>query len=60
MADVRMLMYGFQYLVDNRSVASCQQIFCKLSVNLNLLSTGLLQVVSTSCNKFENDKLQQA
>ena len=27
---------------------------------VNLLSTGLLQVVSTSCNKSANDKLQQA
>ena len=26
----------------------------------NLLSKGLLQVVSTSCNKSVNDKLQQA
>ena len=26
----------------------------------NLLSTGLLQVVSASCNKSANDKLQQA
>ena len=25
----------------------------------NLLSTGLLQAVSTSCNKSANDKLQQ-
>ena len=39
---------------------------CTLSTNFlqvdcqNLLSTGLLQVNSTSCNKFANDKLQQA
>ena len=39
---------------------------CKLSTDLlqvdcqNLLPTGLLQVVSTSCNKSANDKLQQA
>ena len=29
----------------NKSVASCQQACCKL-----IISTGLLQVVSTSCN----------
>ena len=43
-----------------------QQVCCKLSTDLlqvdckNLLSTGLLQVVSTSCNKSVNVKLRQA
>ena len=43
-----------------------RQACCKLSTDLmqvdcqNLLSTSLLQVVSTSCNKSANDKLQQA
>ena len=40
---------------DSKSVASCQQTCCKL-----IFSTDLLQVVSTSCNKYANDKLQQA
>ena len=40
-------------LVDDKSIASCQQTCCKLIVK-TLLSTGLLQVVSTV------DKLQQA
>ena len=35
-----------------------RQDYSKLSTNL--LSTGLLQVVSTSCAKSTNDKLQQA
>ena len=43
----------------------CNIIHSKISSRLVeifvwLLSTGLLQVVSTSCNKFANDKLQQA
>ena len=43
-----------------------QQVCCMLSTDLlqvdcqNLLSTGLLQVVSTSCNKSVNVKLRQA
>ena len=51
--------------VNNKAVASCQQTCCKLSTDLlqvdcqNLLSISLLQVVSTSCNKSTNDKLQQ-
>ena len=40
---------------DNQSFTSCQQTCCKL-----IISTGLLQVVSTSCNKSANDKMQQA
>ena len=43
--------------IDN-FVASCQQSCCKLIVK-NLLSKGLLQAVSTSCNKFANNKLQE-
>ena len=39
---------------DNKSVASCQQACCKL-----IISTGLLQLVSKSCSKSANDKLQQ-
>ena len=38
-----------------RLVAGCQQTCCKL-----IIPTGLLQVVSTSCNKSANDKLQKA
>ena len=42
------------------------ELCCKLSTDFllfdcqNVLSTGLLQVVSTSCNKSANDKLLQA
>ena len=39
--------------VFNGLVASC------LSKLVNLLSAGLLQVVSTSCTKSADDKLQQ-
>ena len=41
--------------VVNRVVARCQQTCCKL-----IICTGLLQLVSTSCNKSANDKLRQA
>ena len=48
-------------------VTACwRQACCNLSTDLlqvdcpKLLSTGLLQAVSTSCNKFANDKLHQA
>ena len=54
-ADIRMRSHGLQQLVDDKSVASCQQACCKL-----IISTGLVQFVSTSCNKSANDKLQQA
>ena len=61
-ADIRMRSHGFRQLVTtslllvvNRLVASCQQTCRKL-----VISKGLLQVVSTSCNKSANDKLQQA
>ena len=46
------------------ATACWRQVCCKLLADLlqvdcqNLLSTGLLHVVSTSCNKSENDKLQ--
>ena len=53
-ADIRMRSHGLRQLVDKKSVASCQQACCKL-----VILTGLLQVVSTSCNKSANDKLQQ-
>ena len=43
-------------LVDDKSFASCQQDLLEVDFQ-NLLSTGLLQVVSTSCNKSANDKL---
>ena len=48
------------------ATACWRQVCCKLSTDLLqadcqiLLSTGLLQVVSISCNKSENDKFQQA
>ena len=47
------------------ATACWRQVCCKLSTDLlqvdcqNLLSTGLLQVVSASCNKSANDKLQK-
>ena len=45
-----MRSHGLRQLVTT----SCQQTCCKL-----IISTGLLQVVSTSWNKSANDKLQQ-
>ena len=53
-ADVK--MHGFQQVVYDKSVATdVLQVDCQ-----DLLSTGLLQVASTSCNKSATDKLQQA
>ena len=49
--DIRMRSHGVRLLVDDKSVASCQQTCCKVYCQ-NLLATGLLQVVSTSCDKF--------
>ena len=52
--------------LNYRSSAIPGQVCCNLSTDLlqvdyqNLSFTGLLQVVSTSCNKSANDKLQQA
>ena len=48
-ADFRMRSHGLGQL------GIYQQTCCKL-----IISTVLLQVVSTSCNKSANDKLQQA
>ena len=50
-ADIRMHSHPLRQLADENLL----QVDCQ-----NLLSTGLLQVVLTSCNKFANDKLQQA
>ena len=52
-ADIRMRSHGLRQLVT--TTTSCQETCYKL-INL----TGLLQVVSTSCNKSANDKLQRA
>ena len=51
-ANIRMRSRGLRQLVDNKSVACCHD--CQ-----NLLSTGLLQVVSRSCNNSANDNLQR-
>ena len=71
-ADIRIRMACDSLLttsllqVVKRLVASCQQTCCKLIVitchqqTCCKLTTGLLQVVSTTCNKSANDKLQQA
>ena len=46
-ADIRMGSHGMPQPLDDKSVAQ------------NLLSTGLLQIVSRSCNKPAIDMLQQ-
>ena len=58
-ADVGMCSRGMRQLVDDKSVVICEQDCCKL-IDKTSLSRGLLQAVSTSCNKSANDKLQQA
>ena len=49
-------------LVMNKPISGCVRMSTDLLQvdRQNLLSTGLPQVVSTSCNKSANDKLQQA
>ena len=45
-------------IVDDKTVAKLSTDLLQVDCQ-NLLSTGLLQVVSTSCNKSANDKLQK-
>ena len=52
-------MYGLRQLVNDKSVASLQQICLQVDFQ-NLLSTGFLQIVLILCNKSANDKLGQA
>ena len=57
-ADIRMHLHDLRQLIANQSVACNQQTYAIwLS---SLLPTGLLQDISTSCNKSSNDNLQQA
>ena len=67
---------GFHYTAKNAKIAtslltSCNNLSQQADITMRshrlrttccklIISTGLLQVVSTSCNKFANDKLQQA
>ena len=44
-------------LVDDNTVVSYQQTYCKLIVKTCYLRAGLLQVVSTSSNKSANDEV---
>ena len=44
-----------EFVLDDKWSTDLLQVDCQ-----NFLSTGLLQVVSTSCNKSGNDKFQQA
>ena len=57
-ADIRMRSHGLRQLVDDsllQVVNRLVEVDCQ-----NLLSTGLLQIVSTDSNKSASDKLQQA
>ena len=58
-ANIRMRSYGVSQLVDDKSVASCQQTCCMLIVK-TCYRPGLPQIASTSSTKSANDKLQQA
>ena len=51
--------YYQQVNIRMHSCSLCKLIRLQVDCQ-NLLSTDLLQVVSTSCNKSANDKLQQA
>ena len=64
--DVRSLLTSCNNLLQQAVIRMRSHGLQQLSTDLlqvdyyNLLSTGLLQAVSTSCNKSANDKLQQA
>ena len=45
LANIMITFYGFQQLVDDKSVANCQYIEVLQVDCQNLLSTGLLQVI---------------
>ena len=51
----RCICMGCDSFLSQSAATGLLQVYCQ-----NLLPTGLMQVVSTSCNKFANDKLQQA
>ena len=60
-ADIWMRSRGLRQLVDDESVVDDKWSTDLLQVDCqNFLSTGLLQVVSTSCHKSANGKFQQA
>ena len=54
-----MRSHGLGQLVEDKYVISCQQTCCKLIVK-TCYSHASFQVVSTSRNKYANDKLQLA
>ena len=54
-----MRSHGLRQLVDDKPDASCEQIQLLQVDCQNLLSTGLLQLVSATRRKSANDKLQQ-
>ena len=56
--DIRMRSHRLLRLDDNKSAASCEQAWCRLII-WDFLSTSLIQVVSTTCSKSTNIKLQQ-
>ena len=61
-ADIRMRSYGLRQLVDDKSVGSCQQTFCKLIVKTcypqapaSCSTSCSLEI--TSCNKPDFNRL---
>ena len=67
-ADIRMRSHGLRQLVDDKSVASCQQNCCKLIVKTcypqaccKLFQQVITSLQMTSCNKldFYSNNLQQ-
>ena len=57
-ADIKMRLHGLRQIVDDKSVAGHRHL-SQVDYE-NLLSTGLLQVVSTCCKNSANDKSQRA
>ena len=49
-ADIKMRLHGLRQIVDYKSVAGCLHL-SQVDYQ-NLLSTGLLQVVSTCCKSM--------
>ena len=63
-SDIRMRLHGLRQLVDDSSVASCQQTCCKLNVMTcfpqaccKLFQQVVTSLQMTSCNKPDFDRL---
>ena len=64
-ADIRMRSHGLRQLIDDKSVASCQQTCCKLTVKAcypqaccKLFQQVVTSLQMTNCNKPDINRLR--